>query len=134
MKINLNYNKIPERLKAIPNWVAHTEKKVPINVKTRNTAQANNPNTWSDFDTTVRYAKQRGLGIGFQFGTANKLSGIVGIDIDHCRDPETGQLNDLAKDVISMFSRCYVEISPKRRVIQHQVSKLYIHIVMLLPY
>ena len=114
MKIHLyfNYNTIPNELKSIPHWVAWTAKKIPIDAKTGQNAKANSPNTWSNFDTAARYATQHSLGVGFQFGTGEVLSGITGVDIDHCINADTGELSKLAMDVLSMFPCCYVEISP----------------------
>ncbi|MBP2659700.1 MAG: helicase [Firmicutes bacterium] len=103
---------IPELLKTFPHWVCYTEDKIPIDPKTGRSAKANDAVTWADFDTAKRYAATNGLGIGFQFGTSERLSGIVGVDIDKCINPETGQFSELAMEIIEMFPNCYVEISP----------------------
>jgi len=46
------------------------------------------PTTWSTFDEAVQTLENDGQGIGYNF-----LGGeIHGLDIDHCRNPRTGQL------------------------------------------
>ena len=107
-----NYNTVPEELKVSPNWVCRNVKKEPINPKTGRLASSDNPETWASFNEAVLYAQKHSLGIGFQFGTGDNLSGVAGIDIDHCRNPKTGALNEVAQDAALIFSGCYVEISP----------------------
>ena len=55
------------------------------------------PNTWSTFDDAVKAIENNQQGIGYCF-----LGGdIHGLDIDHCRNPRTGQLCAEAMQVLS---------------------------------
>jgi putative DNA primase/helicase len=48
-------------------------------------------------------------GVGFVFCSADPY---VGIDLDHCRDPETGEIEEWAREIIEGFEFKYVEASP----------------------
>lgn len=83
------FDRIPAEMRAMRHWVCWQKKpnpkshsgisKLPINPKTGGNAQANNPETWSDFATACTAARQRGLaGIGFMFNG----SGLFGVDVD----------------------------------------------------
>ena len=107
---------VPDELKALPNWVCYRMEerygqskptKVPYNPITDDKAKANDPSTWIDYETCVA-AVVRGEydGIGFEFG-----SGYVGIDLDHCRSVETGQVEDWASDIMAHLDS-YTEASP----------------------
>jgi primase-polymerase (primpol)-like protein len=37
---------------------------------------------------------------------------IIGIDLDNCRDPETGDLKEWAAKVCATFANAYKEVSP----------------------
>ncbi len=70
---------------------------------------ANDPATWSDFDEVARqYASGVWDGIGFVFSDDDPY---VGIDLDACRNPETGELTKWAKQVVDVFGS-YCEVSP----------------------
>jgi putative DNA primase/helicase len=81
--------------------------KVPYNPTTGEPAKANDPSTWSDFETCLA-AVERGEydGIGFELAPP-----YVGVDLDKCRNPETGVLEDWAADIIAHLDS-YTEISP----------------------
>jgi putative DNA primase/helicase len=97
-----NYERIkskdgkPERLTKVPYSVVYSGK-----------ASSTNSDTWSTFD---RVMDKKGCysGIGFMLAADD---GIVGIDLDHCRNPDTGDLSDTAKDAIERFGS-YSEVSP----------------------
>lgn len=70
-----------------------------------NPARSNDPKTW----TSLREVLQRLRhfdGIGFMLG-----DGFSGIDLDKCRDPQTGVISDEANQVIQEVSS-YTEVSP----------------------
>jgi len=72
-------------------------------------AKSDNPDTWSSYDTAVATLKQHELsGVGFVFTKEDPFSGI---DIDKCRDPETGVIEPWATDIINR-AKSYTEISP----------------------
>lgn len=80
------YDAIPKLLKRQKHWVCWKAvsddaregriKKIPINPRTGEAAQSNNPDTWTDFKTAVATAP-RYSGIGFMFAR-----GFFGVDID----------------------------------------------------
>jgi len=73
-------------------------------------AKANDSNTWMTFSDTVGYF-QKGThfaGVGLELHPDDPYSGI---DIDHCRNPETGELSELAQTIASALDS-YTEVSP----------------------
>ncbi len=110
-----SYNNIPECLKKLDRWVCWRvedrggkQTKVPINPLTGGRAMSNNPATWGTFyDAIECLDKTTELkGIGFMFNG----DGILGVDLDHCRNPETGTVEDFAKEIISTLDS-YTETS-----------------------
>ena len=93
--------------KAIWNDDKGKNDKKPVDAKTGNYAKSNDPKTWCSFEQAVEYCKKHNLsGIGFMFSG----DGILGVDIDHCRDPETGVMSDEARDIIHTLDS-YTEFS-----------------------
>ena len=111
------YEKIPLELKQLPHWVGWKymqrpgedhKRKVPINAMDGQPAKSNDLTTWCDFDTACLGKERFGLdGIGFMFSG----DGIFGIDIDHCYDPETQELDPAAAEIIETV-QSYTELSP----------------------
>lgn len=98
---------IPEELKALPQWVVRKEK-VPYNPKTHKPAKAGQPKTWASFDDALKAYEAGGYsGIGFELNA----NGLVGIDIDHCIDENTGEVSELAQRVVEALDS-YTELSP----------------------
>ena len=107
---------IPADLKALPHWVCWKAKlngerieKIPVCATTLQSASSTDHKTW----TTYEQAKQRaethdGLGIGFVF---QRDAGIVGVDLDKCRDASTGVVEPWAHDIIRNLNS-YTEVSP----------------------
>ena len=108
-------------------WVAWTygpmrsngkRTKIPRNPAGGNASTAD-PATWGTYDDAVQYAQRTGAaGIGLMLG-----SGIAGVDIDDCRDPQTGTLTPTAQTIIDMLDT-YTEVSP---------SGTGIHAIMYVP-
>ncbi len=74
-------------------------------------AQSNTPATWSTYQDAVN-ASDFADGIGLML--SDKLDDgfdLVAFDLDKCRDPETGDLTDWARDLVE---RCdsYTEVTP----------------------
>ena len=86
----------PKELKNRKQWVCWRmepdkdggkPRKMPINPVTGKGAMSNNPNTWSDYQTAFEaYEKYGYTGIGYMF---TKDDGFVGVDVDHCYNPES---------------------------------------------
>jgi putative DNA primase/helicase len=71
-------------------------------------ARNNDPKTWSDLDTCMKnYTSGKVDGIGF----ALLHTEIGAIDIDHCRNKETGTLYPWAADVANR-AKSYCEVTP----------------------
>jgi putative DNA primase/helicase len=111
---------IPEQLTERPQWVcwrleerAGKATKVPYIAGTERRASSTDLMTWSTFSEALE-AYERSEppydGIGFVFCSADPF---VGIDIDDCRDPESGEISRWAQKIIDSFaSSGYVEASP----------------------
>lgn len=70
-------------------------------------ASSTDPATWSDFDTAVASASSYGLGLGYVLAD----DGIIGIDLDDCRNPSTGDIAGWAQDILDHV-KSYAEVSP----------------------
>ena len=108
---------IPAELKALPNWVVWkieirdgNPTKVPYSPITGRKAKSNDPATWGTFNAACHYYeshKNNGVkGIGFQFSN----SPFFGIDLDHSRDPESGQIKPWAQEIVDEVNS-YTEVS-----------------------
>ena len=110
---------IPAELKAIPHWVCWRAvpnedriEKIPVCTATGNNASSTDPRTWTDYTSAAKAAStQDGLGLGFVF---QQNAGIVGVDLDKCRDPETGALEPWAEEIVNSLNT-YGEVSPSGR-------------------
>ena len=134
--MTLQTDNIPAELRASKNWVCfmlldNPEKgkpdKVPINPSSLWGARPNAPTTWGTFQDAAAQIGKTGrckrpdpkdanqkitvsgaiAGVGYMFNNA----GIVGVDFDHCIDPNTGELNPWAASWVERFGS-YTEISP----------------------
>lgn len=101
------YTSVPPELKDLPQWVVHDKSKIPYDPKTLKKAKAGKPETWGTFENAVSRAKSPFVGIGFELNG----QGIIGIDIDHCVDMETGEASPFAKEIIDYLDS-YTEYSP----------------------
>lgn len=107
---------IPHRLTVYDNWVCWqyehrdgTPTKIPIDPTTGTYASVSAPATWSEFDAAYQYYRETPVdGIGIVFTGEDPF---VGIDLDDCRDPDSGTLTEWAKDVITRLDS-YTEVSP----------------------
>ena len=109
---------VPAELKELPHWVAWMVTppkkpgakfgKVPINPHTGGNASSTNSKTWSSLAKSLVRATQNRLGgVGFMFSN----SPYAGIDLDHCRDPDTAVVADWALEIVRKLAT-YTEISP----------------------
>ncbi|MFA4901310.1 MAG: hypothetical protein WC600_01055 [Desulfobaccales bacterium] len=87
-------------------------KKVPVDPKTGRFASPTDPSTWGTFGQACKYYERRKnkgiMGLGFVF---TKDDPFTGIDLDKCRDPETGVIEPWALEIVEQLSS-YTEISP----------------------
>jgi primase-polymerase (primpol)-like protein len=110
---------IPEQLTDRPQWVCWRLEmrggkptKVPYIAGTNSRASSTDLMTWSSFEYAFA-AYEAGEppynGIGFVFCSADPLAGI---DLDGCRNPETGEVAPWAQKIVDDVSEGYVEASP----------------------
>jgi len=71
-------------------------------------AKSNDPSTWVSFADAMASLTDDYSGIGFVFSEGDEFCGI---DLDGCRNPETGEVAAWAKEVI-MNLDTYAEVSP----------------------
>ncbi len=85
--------------------------KPPLNPLTGRYARNNDPHTWGSFDEALgRMRKDRLPGIGFMFHPDDSFAGV---DLDGCKDPETGEIEGWAHEMIRELDS-YTEVSPSR--------------------
>src|SRR5215211_7390675 len=86
--------------------------KVPYDPSTGEKASSTKPNTWTSYEKAVSVCKDDGYeGIGFVFTPEDDLCGV---DLDKCLNPETGEIEGWAQEVIGELDS-YTEISPSGR-------------------
>jgi putative DNA primase/helicase len=108
---------IPGRFTRRPQWVnwCYEERdgkltKVPYSPRTGRRASSTDLMTWVSFEEVVEALEGgRYDGIGFVFSSGDPF---VGIDLDDCRDPETGAVEEWAQQLIESIGDKYVEASP----------------------
>jgi hypothetical protein len=114
---------VPRDLKAIPRWIDWkfvkredgSLGKVPQG-RTGN-VNAHDPKNWMSFEDAVTLLRKQsaggawplGGGIGFVFTDDDDIGGV---DLDGCRDPETGKIAAWANRVLRLFDGAYIEVSP----------------------
>ena len=108
------YQNIPPALKKEKRWVGWSYKtrkgkrtKVPIDPRSGEGAKSNDDSTWTSYEDAMRAAKVYRLdGIGIMLG-----NGLFGVDLDHVIDPESGEVEPMAKWIVEKLGS-YAEISP----------------------
>ena len=107
---------LPQPLKPLmeqDRWVIweYTDGKKPPYQSRKPTRLAStaDPKTWSSYAEAVAAAPEDG-GVGFVIG-----AGIGALDLDDCRDPDTGALTDWAQELVNKANGAYVEVTPSKR-------------------
>lgn len=110
--------KCPPDLRIIPRWICWRlasrkgqakPTKEPIDPSTGRLAKTNDPSTWADYATALAACEARNLdGMGWVLTDDDD---IVGIDLDGCRNPESGEIEPWAQSIIDDLST-YCELSP----------------------
>jgi len=107
---------IPETLRERDQWVCWREEerdgkptKIPVTPGAGGFASSTESETWASFETALEYTEtEHADGVGFVFTDDDP---IVGVDLDDCCDPETGDVDDAALDIIERLDS-YTEVSP----------------------
>ena len=110
---------IPEQLTGRRQWVCwrYEERggeltKILYEAETGRRASSTDLMTWDTFEAVLEAYEASGSrynGVGFVFSSGDPY---VGIDLDDCRDPETGAIKPWAQKVIDRVCEGYIEISP----------------------
>jgi putative DNA primase/helicase len=107
MKLNLDC--LPEELRQRPQWVVwKLEKrrgedkptKMPYIAGGVGRAKSTDLMTWRTFEEALQaLGTGRYSGVGFVFCSADPF---VGVDLDDCRDPESGEIAEWAQKIIEL--------------------------------
>lgn len=108
---------IPAELRLLPHWVGwrHQRRdgrmtKIPYVLgENGRKARANDPTTWRGFDAAEAFGPQYD-GIGFEL---LKGGGFSAVDLDLCRDRQTGAIAAWAREIVRRFNS-YTEITPSQ--------------------
>lgn len=127
--LEVNSRGIPDSLKALRQWVSW---RYVWNAKKRDRvtgqlgawdkppkqpfsdlpATSTDPETWRPFDEVLGAYHSRGTsGVGLVLADDCKPNALYAIDLDTCRDPQTGVITDEAKEIVAKMAS-YTEISP----------------------
>src|SRR5690242_20119900 len=98
---------LPSTLTDLPQWVIAGADKIPLIATTSQRASTIDPTGWAAFDVAARRAARTGRSLGFVF---TKASGIVGVDLDNCRDSATGTITPQAENIVRRLDS-YTEVS-----------------------
>lgn len=113
----IDWESIPSELKILPQWVVWRLEqrdgkptKVPYNpTNPKQKAKADVPDTWGNFEKAVQVSKSDDFnGVGYEF---SKSCPYMGVDLDHCRNPVTGEIEAWAWEIILKLNS-YTEVSP----------------------
>jgi Primase C terminal 2 (PriCT-2) len=108
---------VPDELKTYPQWLVwklvdageKKPRKLPYSACTGKLASVSDPATWCVYHRAVEVFEAGDYsGTGFMFTIDDPF---VGIDLDHCRNPQTGQLEAWAGEIVERLSS-YTEASP----------------------
>lgn len=107
-----------DELRAIPHWVswkyymrpgATKPTKPPVDPNTGGAGSHSDPKTWAAHEKAcwrTRFSRLAGVGFVLTDG-----DGLTGIDLDACRDAETGELEPWAAEIVEL-AETYAEVSP----------------------
>lgn len=112
--MDAQFHAIPAELRSRPQWVIWRcqerdgkPTKIPYQAANPSRkASSTKPATWGTFEQAVAVADQAD-GIGYVFSAEDPYCGI---DLDHCRDVETGAILPEAQAIINTFDT-YTEVS-----------------------
>jgi hypothetical protein len=75
-------------------------------------ASVTDADTWASYEVAVRACQERDhTGVGFVLSPDDPFAAI---DLDVCRDPQTGELEEWAQEIVDAFDS-YAEVSPSGR-------------------
>jgi hypothetical protein len=86
--------------------------KLPYDPATGALAQSDNPKSWATLGEAEAWAIANDGNVGLMFAPIGGLH-TGGIDLDTCRNPETGEIEPWAQEIIDRL-KTYAEISPSQ--------------------
>ncbi len=106
---------IPEEMRQRPQWLVWKLEqrdgkitKIPYIAGGVGKADTTDLMTWRTFEEAVQaLGTGRYSGVGFVFCSGDHFTGV---DLDECRDPETGEIEEWAKKIVDAFGG-YAEVS-----------------------
>jgi len=112
---NVALDNIPGELKPLRQWVCWCKAerdgkttKLPVNPHTGDLASTTNSDTWGTLTDACNAIQRYGCdGIGFVF---TKDDPYAGVDLDKCRDAETGMLEPWAQEIVDSI-QTFTEVS-----------------------
>uniref|UniRef100_UPI0034A1C922 phage NrS-1 polymerase family protein n=1 Tax=Halorussus halophilus TaxID=2650975 RepID=UPI0034A1C922 len=107
---------VPSCLRDCEQWVCWRSEqrngkatKIPVTPGSGEFASSTDRETWTTFEAALDYAETGGAdGVGFVFTEDDPF---VGVDLDDFRNPETGDVDGVAADIIERLDS-YTEVSP----------------------
>ncbi len=107
---------VPELMRQYDHWVVYRVEerdgrltKIPYIAGGVGKAKTTDSRTWRSFDEAIRALETgRFAGIGFVFSSGDPFAGV---DLDNCRNPETGELEEWAAQIVATLGG-YAEASP----------------------
>jgi len=108
---------VPEELQVRNQWTCWRLEerngkttKVPYNAASGHRASSTDSATWASYEEAVEAVEDGGYnGVGFVFSSGDPYTGI---DLDKCRNPQTGEVAEWAQPWLDRFSEGYSEVSP----------------------
>jgi hypothetical protein len=119
-RIEPNFSSIPPELRRVPRWVTWRLEgkpgkpkpdKVPYRADLPHSrASSTDPETWCSFEQAeAAYLEGDRAGVGLVLDGTDQLAGV---DIDGCRNPQTGEVDPAALALLDRLGAGYVEVSP----------------------
>jgi hypothetical protein len=108
------YPNVPAELKQHSRWVTWSgdpKQKQPFISGTNTPARTNNDEHLVSYDQAVKNVRN---GLGYPHLGFVPDRPFVGLDFDSCRNPETGNIQAWATEVLGLLPATYVEITPSR--------------------
>jgi len=122
---------IPDTLVARDQWVCWTTEtrdgkptKIPVDPHTGEFASSTDADTWGTLEEAQAHHSdsQQTDGVGFVFSPKGL---VAGVDLDDCRNPDTGEIDEWARKVVSRLES-FTEVSPSG-------TGLHVYVLGFLP-
>lgn len=117
------FDNVPVYLRELDQWVCWEQKlhenkdgskrwtKVPVDANGTGFASSTDPETWSAFSDAVGNYNMTESVVGIGLVIGEEHDDIIGVDIDDCREPDTGELDSPVHELLDDVDT-YAEVSP----------------------